>query len=235
MQLNGETNEQDLYHVALDLCDADETAYPIAKALPYANVGYHLFFLHLHRNSDDWDIQDTNDTTLTTATANLVSGQSKYTILDNIVAVDALEYANASGDFFLLNPIDKTDLVATRNTITDFQKTAGLPAFYDKRGRVIELYPAPNYSYTAGLKLHFKGSANVFTVTDTTKEPGFDQEFHHIIAVEMAIPYCSKYKPERLQMLFAKKKELYDSAAKKVSSKSKDKRRVLSGVTVSAV
>jgi len=232
MQYNGETNEQDIYHVALDWCDATETDYPIAKATPHANSGYMRFFRHLHRYSDDWNVQDTNDTTLLTATANLVSGQDKYTILDGAIAIKALEVSDASGNFSLLHPIDKQDLVARGISITEYMSEAGQPLQYDKEGRLLRIYPPPSYAYTAGLKLHFDAGVSIFTITDTTKEPGFDPDWHEIVPIEMALPYCMKYKQDRVQMLNARKQEIYDLAKFEVSHKSKDKPRILRTLTV---
>jgi hypothetical protein len=52
------------------------------------------------------------------------------------------------------------------------------------------LYPTPDYSSTAGLRAYFKRDASYFAVTDTTKEPGFNPQFHRIISMGAALDYC---------------------------------------------
>lgn len=52
------------------------------------------------------------------------------------------------------------------------------------------LYPTPNYSSTAGLRAYFKRDASYFAVTDTTKEPGFNPQFHRLLSLGAASDYC---------------------------------------------
>ena len=52
------------------------------------------------------------------------------------------------------------------------------------------LYPTPNYASTAGLKSYFKRDASYFVYNDTTKEPGFNPQYHRIISMGAAYDYC---------------------------------------------
>jgi hypothetical protein len=52
------------------------------------------------------------------------------------------------------------------------------------------LYPTSDYSSTAGLRAYFKRDASYFVTTDTTKEPGFNPQFHRLLSIGAAADYC---------------------------------------------
>ena len=79
----------------------------------------------------------------------------------------------------------------------EYQKTDGIPTEYEKRENMVVLYPAPDngvsVTLTAGLKIFFLRTADVFTsseVTTGTKEPGFPSPWHEILAYEAAYMYA---------------------------------------------
>ena len=67
-----------------------------------------------------------------------------------------------------------------------------LPLYYDKvSDDTIKLYPSPTATYctlTAGLKVHFRRTAHLFTASDTDAVPGFASPYHVILAYMASIP-----------------------------------------------
>jgi len=68
------------------------------------------------------------------------------------------------------------------------------------------LYPGPtagSVTLTSGLRVDFRRTASIFTsaqVTTGTKVPGFASPFHMLICYEAAIPYCMRYKKDRVAL-----------------------------------
>ena len=90
------------------------------------------------------------------------------------------------------------------------------------------LYPAPtsgSVTLTAGLRVTFKRTADLFTsaqVTTGTKTPGFASPYHIILSYMAAIPYCQSYKPNRVPLFEKKVLELKDEIIKHYSHRQKD-------------
>lgn len=126
-----------------------------------------------------WD--DTNHTKLPIGTTNLVAAQSDYSFLTDeqgnaILNLTRIDILDPSGIYRQLDPIDQAEIVGA---LDEFQRTDGIPQFYDKiADNIIRLYPAPSTSVTAGIKFYFQRSASYFTAADTTKAPGVAPLLH---------------------------------------------------------
>jgi hypothetical protein len=131
---------------------------------------------------------DSNYTDLPIATTDLVANQDNY-LFDStwleIIKVEAAQDSSVSA-WNVLKPFDVNDV----NNYSEFQKTPGVPSFYDVIGSSVILKPASSFNATAGLKFYFKRKASEFASTDTTKEPGFASPFHRILSLGAAYDYC---------------------------------------------
>ena len=139
-----------------------------------------------------WQWDDTNNTNLPIGTTTLVDSQQDYSITGaTFLDVLRVEVLDSSGNYNLLTPIDQSEV--TDQALSEFQKTAGMPRYYDKVGDSIFLYPKPSTSLvtaSAGLKVYFQRGASYFAATDTTKVPGFAAPFHRILSVGAALDYA---------------------------------------------
>jgi len=136
-----------------------------------------------------FEFDDNNLTTLPIGTTDLISGQADYTIsASDFLEILRVEIKNPSGNGVLLKPISYEDKKGV--AMTEWAKTAGTPHSYDKVGNSIILYPTPNYNSTAGLKVYFKRNVSYFIATDTTKEPGFNPQYHRLLSMGAASDYC---------------------------------------------
>lgn len=146
-----------------------------------------------------WEWDDENNTDLPIATTSLVSGQQDYSLAIThlqITRVEIQDNVTPTAGWHKLSTIDQKDIFddALENFpgVTDAQSssTNGLPLYYDKLGNSLFLYPAPNYSQTASLKVYFKRPPSYFLTSDTTKSPGFNSLYHELIPLWVSYNYA---------------------------------------------
>ncbi len=144
-----------------------------------------------------WQFDDSNNTDLPIGTTNLVttlgSEQQDYSISIVHLKILGVEVKNSDGNWVNMKPIDQLDLMNSDNSVTDFLKSAGMPAYYDKIGNSIFLYPKPlatSVTSTAGLKIRYQRPPGYFVYTDTTKTPGFNSLYHRLVALIASREYA---------------------------------------------
>lgn len=143
---------------------------------------------------DDENATDSDGTVrgLPIATTALVANQQDYTLAIThlqIERVEVLDNSTPTPAWHKLKPIDQADVYG--QSLSGFLNTAGLPTYYDKLGNSFFLYPAPNYSQAASLKIWFKRPPSYFLTSDTTnKSPGFNQLYHELIPLWVAYNFA---------------------------------------------
>lgn len=203
MDFNDTTLKQGLVQDCDFWVTSDITSYPLADKVRAANMALNEVAGLILSVDGRWQFDDTNYTDLPIGTTNLVSNQQDYGIDTSMIDITRVECMDASGKWIFLVPFDQKDLnvntnqsviagtTSTVNTsLTDLMSTAGTPQYYDKIGNSIFLYPKPNYNSTAGLKVYFQRKPNYFTVSDTTKQPGFAKHLHRYVSLAMAKDYA---------------------------------------------
>src|ERR1035437_7838382 len=190
MQLNAETNGNDLYSDTRFLCSIDETSdttsYPFKAFVRNANLALDKIIAYIFRTDNTWQFDDTNQTgeLLDVSTA-LVSGTQKYSLTATWLKIGRVRIKDSAGNWITMTPIE-------RGALNDglLTATSGDPRRYDLMGNYLYLYPAPNYSSAAGLEVQFQRGASYFATTDTTKVPGFAAQFHRLISLYCALDFC---------------------------------------------
>jgi len=192
--------------IVTDLTDANTTDFPTATRLIYANnAGDHVAGVAIGADGR-WQFDDTNFTNLPIGTTDIKSGQQQYQFDDSFLTIQRLEVTDSSGNVTKLTPIDEKDIsIATG----EYKPNQGIPSEYDKIGDSIFLYATPNYDLTGGLKAYFQRSLQVITSFDSTV-PGFYLSAHMILPYMIALPYCQKYKKDRVA-LYEKKIAGYET------------------------
>jgi len=155
------------------------------------NIWYKRAVSWIWEATGTWEYDDSNKTTLPIATTDLVDDQQDYELPSIAQKVDRVEVMDDSGDYQLLIPIDKSQI--TDEALSEYYETNGMPVVYDLVGRSIILYPTPataDVTLVAGLKVYVSRDVDVFTSADTTKEPGFVDNFHTICSVGAALRYA---------------------------------------------
>lgn len=167
----------------------------------------------LINNADSrWQFDDSNQTDLPIATTSLVSGQQDYALATSHISIDRVEVLDQNNNWTLLRPIDEHDI--RFEALPQHLKANGIPLEYDKLANSIFLYPIPNYSLAASLKIYFTRPPVAFVVGDTTAVPGFNPIFHDLVAYWIAYEFAIANGKGNLTTLFQaiqeKEQHLYD-------------------------
>lgn len=201
--------------------NTDSSTYPLASKTRNINRWLDRVAFLIQSADETWQWDDTNQTNLPIATTDLTSGRADYSIDTTFLKFLKVQVKDASGNWGDISPIDINDpLFGMLSTATP---TTGMPTRYDKNGQTIYLFPAPNYTTTGGgLKVYFERNTTYFTTSDTTKEPGFNAQFHRILSLGAALDLAlAKDLPQTLN-LQAKITEAENGIMEFYSNRSKD-------------
>ncbi len=169
------------------LTSTNSTSLPDATMAILANNALERVVSLIMQSDGRWQWEDTNNTDLPIATTALVSAQQDYTMAISHLELTRVEVLDSTSNWHKLIPIDQADV--WNQSLTDFMKENGLPTYYDKIGNSIFLYPAPNYSQSASLKLYFKRGPSYFVAGDTNETPGFNTLYHDLVPLWVAYDY----------------------------------------------
>lgn len=174
---------------------ANTTQYSAANRLISTNRWYHKITDMIFESMSDYQHQDLNLTTEAIISKNLVANQGYVDIglTDLILNIRRVELAYDATNYYLSSPLGEgevSDSIATQANINArFNSTQ---PFHRLKGRLLYLYPVPTANATNGLKLWVDREADEFTsaqVTTGTKEPGFDEPYHVMIALGMCLDW----------------------------------------------
>jgi len=229
MQFNDTTNKLGICQEIDDLCDSDTNNYPVAAKTRRVNTALETLIAEIINADGTWQWDDTNHTTLPIGTGNLTAGQSSYSFADEFLDIEMVKIMDSDGTYQLIKPLDPKEL-GNVSLEQVYGTDTGFPIYYDKQGDTIKLYPAPaaaNVTLTAGIKVHFKRTASLFTAADTTKEPGIASPYHILLCYMAALPYVMAYKKDRVPLYEKKIVEMKADMIKFYSRREKDKRKVM--------
>lgn len=159
----------------------------------YANRANRKIWHWIFMSQGLWQYDDSNETDLPQAVANLVSGTAKYALPTDALTVRRIEIKNESGDWDEVLPITEKDIVGG---IEDYYESDNTPVEYRLIGNTIELFPAPNYASTGGLKVYFDRDSSDFAYTDTIKTPGFASPYHDLVAIGASLEWLKAKRPD---------------------------------------
>ena len=142
-----------------------------------------------------WQFDDSNHSGYPIITTNLVQGQRDYSFTTDGASNLILEIAKAailpSATATLYQELTPVDVQSGGQTpLLEGSTVQGVPYEYDKTANAIFLDPIPSYNATNGLKLYINREASYFTVSDTTKMPGFAGIFHEYLALVPSYVYA---------------------------------------------
>ncbi|MBR1146678.1 hypothetical protein [Bradyrhizobium sp. AUGA SZCCT0431] len=190
------------------LTATNSSSFPVADLTAEANTALDRVVSLILQADGRWQFEDNNNTDLPIATAALVSGQQDYTLTTAHLKILDVHVKDSAGTWYALEPMDAADY----NGEALENMAAGAPREYDIIGSSVLLYPTPNYSQAASLKLFYQRGASYFTTADTTKEAGFASHFHELIPLWVAYNFAIANGKQNASLLFAeidrKEKEL---------------------------
>lgn len=235
MQYSDTSNNLGIVQQIDFLCDSDTTAYPNSQKNREVNQALEELVGEIVSADGTWQWDDTNNTNLPVGTGTLVQAQQTYSFAAEYLDITMIEVLNRAGDRYeKIVPLDYSQLGDLSpqqyfGTETSGSPRLGAVQYYDKIGDTIYLYMTPSSTYntlTNGIRVWFKRTASLFAASDTTKEPGLPSTYHSILSYMAAIPYCMKYKKDRVPLYQAKVMDMKRNLLKFYGRREKDVRKV---------
>ena len=208
------------------LTKTNASSYLAADMLIDINVAYRDVVSTILDCDGRWQWDDDNRADLPIGTTTITSGQQDYAPAVTHLKILRVEIKDNGGTVFRrLEPIDQADVTYALDSTT-----TGVPQYYDKVGDSVFLYPIPNYTQSASLKLYFQRGPDEFTsgqVSAGTKEPGFNALFHDLIPMLVAYDYAIMNIPELAGGFLNRITSLKALLVKTYSKRDKDERQRL--------
>lgn len=164
------------------------TSYTTADITTSSNRALERITSLIREAQGRWQWDDSNNTDYSIATTALTSGTQDYQLDPTHYKIERVEVMDEDGNWNKMMPIDQVDVYD--QAFTSFLGTDGNPVYYDLNNGSIFLYPTPNYSQNASLKVFYERGPSYFTTSDTTKEPGFNKLFHSLIPLWSAYDFA---------------------------------------------
>lgn len=184
----------------------------------------------LIQNADGrWEYDDPNNTDAPIATAAIVTSQQDYQVSTTHLQVRRVEIKYTDGNWTQLQPYDNADYDG--QSITQLATQTGIPRQYDLLGGSIYLWPVPNYSQTASLKVYYERAQKDFDYTtgmftdstgSTASVPGFNPLYHDLLAYLVAYDYAIINLPSQLDGYSNRVNQLEDSLKRDYAKRDKD-------------
>ena len=207
------------------------SSYPLASKTRDINNAYANYFLIGAQTEGRWQLDDTNHPKYPIITTALTANQQDYTFTtdeqgNQILDIYRVEIVDSTGLAIELSPIDQFDIKG--QALTEFMKDAATPLFYDKTANGIVLYPEPNYTNAAGLKIYYNRTPDYFLSTDTTKKPGIPDVFHEYLALRPSYQYCLRKGLPQTANIKQDMLLMEEGIRAYYNSRSKDEKKVMS-------
>lgn len=167
------------------LSKTNATSYPIANLVIDVNNAYDRAVSLARKANRLWKWDDSNQADLPIATTALISGQQDYTLDVVHLGFTRVEIKGPNGQAIVLRSFDESDDPST--PLTGTATRLGTPERFDVSGSSIFLDPVPNYDMDEGITLFYSRGPSYFTVSDTTKSPGFNSLYHELIPYTVAL------------------------------------------------
>lgn len=178
---------------------ANTTNYPNADRLIAINKAVDDITIMILQSQDEWDYDDTNQSDFPILTTDLVTSQQDYklpinhsTSDDDILKIKRIEI-NYGSDWERALPLDINEDSEPTDTSSVANNYDSSSPKYDFQYGSIFLYPIPSADVIDGLKIWINRSALEFTsaeLTAGTKTPGFDKQFHEMVALSVALDWA---------------------------------------------
>src|SRR3990167_4834842 len=213
MQFYDATNKRAICEGIERECDSDDTSYPRLAKTAEVNDGLEELVGILVSADGVLQFDDTNYTDAPRGLGTLVEGQSYYTYASEYLKIEAVDILGLDGVYRRIKQIDISELSGLSpeeyfGIESGGGIKKGLPEYYDPEGDSFRLYPAPtstSCTLVNGYRIWFKRTASLFTPVSTTAadttEPGIPSPYHKLLVYYASIPYCVKYKKDRVAWL----------------------------------
>lgn len=160
------------------------TDYSLIDRTRNVNIALDEIVADLYRADPNYMWDDSTNVDFPFATIAITSGLDHYSLIDSTAVIWSVRMKDSSGHFHTLKPRLRSEFSSEE------LESTGTPESYYKMGSAVFPVPIPDYSYAGGVELAFQRGANHFVSTDTSKEPGFNPQFHQFLSVSAALRYA---------------------------------------------
>lgn len=193
----------DMATKARALTHSDTTSYTDANLLIDINIWYRKVVSMIFESQDDSDFDDLRNTTYPIVTTPLVAAQRDYSmpVTDQVLKIKRVDIAYNGVDYFRATPFDSGAVPYGMGNATseDLNMIKQAPQ-YDPQYNSIFIYPLPTASDVSSgaiMRVQWERDITAFTtsdyssvLTDSTVVPGFDAQFHPILAYGAAFEFA---------------------------------------------
>lgn len=190
MQYNSHSTGQDIVTMAEKKCQANSVSFPIAEKTLYANEGSKIIWSWIHEAYGGWAFDDSNNTDFPESTGTINSNQTDYAIPTDTNFVKGVSIKTTGNVWQKLEPITLEQIEDMGMSEAQFMSTASQPMYYRLLANSVKLYPAPNYTQSASIKIYYDRDITLFSTTDTTKTPGWATPYHEALPTFMALQFA---------------------------------------------
>lgn len=202
MQYNSDSDGQDIVSLVGDLTNTDTTQYPLKAITRAVNKWAKIVWTWIFEAYGGWLYDDANNTTdFPCARTTLTSGQVDYSIPPTALFIRGVEIKNAGGVWYPLEKLTEEQIRDHVFAEAQFLSTPAQPQYYTPYANSFKIYPASNYTQAASVRVSFARGSTNFASTDTTKIPGFANQFHEVLAVGAAYEFAHRKGLENTQEL----------------------------------
>jgi hypothetical protein len=206
-------------------------SYSMADRTADENLAIDYIMAKIFQVGGRWQFDDSNHTDYPIITTDLVAGQRDYSFTTDeqgnlILDVYKVMVMNEDGRYEEIYPVDMQSESGTEN-LWDGQNVQGTVFRYDKTANGIFLDQIPATSRTGGLKVFINREGSHFTVSDTTKMPGFAGLFHEYVGLRPCYRYATDHDMKNAEVLKRDMMEMETCIMKHYRDRSKDENLVL--------
>lgn len=197
----------------------NSVSFPIEDVTRFANQALDEMTSIAINSNGTWQYDDSNNTDLPIGTTGLITDQADYSFDENYLTIEEMRVLrNGATQWDELIPVDRND-PTMKEILISYENISGIPEYYDIFGETVLLYPKPNYTQLASLKAFFQRKSSYFTVSDTTKEPGFPKHLHKYVSLYISFSFAHAKgldkKKDLWERLMVEKKRIEQHFAKR--------------------
>lgn len=214
MIYNGDTNGQDIVTFTDDIAGTNSITFPIASKTRYANKTMRTIWSWIFEAYGGWQFDDSNNTNLPSSLTSLNANQLDYDVPSEALTVRSVEYKPQGSSLFQpLVCLSEEDIKSWGESEQSAQYTSSNPYGYRVVGTSIKLIPPASYTQTQSLRVTYDRGTTDFSVSDTSKQPGFVSQFHDAVPTGIAMEWQKNNSGEGYATL---KDEFYNDYQKRI-------------------
>lgn len=190
MKFYDSTNEDGIVNEVWDLTETNSSSYTLKAIARRATRWIYRVGTWMYQAAPGWKWQDSNDSGVTIAEADLVDNQRTYSIPTTALAVSGISILDSNGDVKQLRYISEERIKSLGSNIDEYKDVKGIPEEYLIDGNQIHIFPAADLTQTTesdGFRVHTSmKTIDALTASDTTQNMGIPENLQSVVPLGVA-------------------------------------------------